>query len=119
MIGAFGYNSKLREANNRVQEVRVEVKGVEHRFDKLEKRVDELSLLSQALWELVRDHTDLKDEDIREKMKEIDTRGGKEANHKINKETVACENCGRKILSSATKCFYCGTSRDKEHVFEV
>ena len=46
------------------------------RVDELEDRVARLQLLTQALWELVRDRFEVADEDLMELAYEIDVRDG-------------------------------------------
>ncbi len=85
----------------------------------LNKRVDNLCLLSQAMWELLRDCTEMTDEDILERMNEIDARDGS-ADGKMGSGVKACPKCNRALSTKHGKCLYCGyTEDDESHVFEV
>jgi len=84
---------------------------------RLESKIDGLALVSQALWELVRERTNLTDEDIRAKMSEIDQRDGRVDGRLLGGPT-ACKGCGRPVHSRQSTCMYCGSAIDRKHVFE-
>jgi len=97
-------------AKNKSERLLAEVKS-------LSRKVERLSLASQALWELLRDHTDFEEEHILEKMQEIDLRDG-QADGKIGHAPLNCSKCGRPGNSSRTVCVYCGENFRRKHVFE-
>jgi hypothetical protein len=97
-------------ARNKSERLLAEVKS-------LSRRVERQSLASQALWELLRDHTDFEEEHILEKMQEIDLRDG-QIDGKIGHAPLTCSKCGRPGNSSRTVCVYCGASFIRKHVFE-
>ena len=90
---------------------------MEFELSALSRKVERLSLASQALWELLRDHTDFQEEHILAKMQEIDLRDGK-ADGRIGQTAVVCPQCGRQGSSVRTGCLYCGTEIPRHHVFE-
>lgn len=87
----------------------------------LRQRLDKICLVSQALWELLRDNTRLTDEDLLKKMHEVDLRDGK-LDAKMAAELQKCPQCGRAISARHGKCLYCGTSggeSGKSQLFNV
>ena len=84
---------------------------------RLEAKIDALALVSQALWELVRERTNLTDDDIRAKIVEIDGRDGRVDGRLLGTPTK-CPNCGRDAHTRQAACMYCGTSLPRKHVFE-
>lgn len=78
----------------------------------LEHHVARLSLMNQALWELVREKARLTDKDLEEKAREIDLRDGVE-DGKVTDVALKCPTCGRVSNSKHYKCLYCGQLFEK------
>jgi len=78
----------------------------------LEHHIARLSLLNQALWELVRDRIKATDADLEQLAREIDLRDGVE-DGKISHSAVECPTCGRITTSKHWKCIYCGQEFEK------
>ncbi|MBL8520161.1 MAG: hypothetical protein JNK75_05765 [Betaproteobacteria bacterium] len=74
---------------------------------RLEAKIDGLALICEALWELLRERTQLTDDDIRKKMQEIDLRDGV-ADGKITSVATECRKCQRKTFTRNPVCMYCG-----------
>jgi hypothetical protein len=90
---------------------------VQREIHRLESKIDGLALISQALWELIRQHTSLTDADIRAKVAEIDARDGR-IDGRITGTPGSCAKCNRPTHSRQVSCMYCGEPIDKGHVFE-
>ena len=84
---------------------------------RLESKIDGLALVSQALWELVRERTGLTDDDIRARIEEIDARDGRSDGRLLGGPTT-CKGCGRSAHTRQVACMYCGTAIERKHVFE-
>ena len=72
-----------------------------------EDRLNRLTLICQALWELLRDRGELTEEDLITKISEIDLRDGR-ADGKISKQIKHCPKCDRVMSPRHQKCMYCG-----------
>ncbi len=90
---------------------------VEEDLRNTQRQVERLSLVCQAMWELLREQADFKDEDLEEKILEIDLRDGK-INGRIRVTILECGNCGRKTNSKRTNCIMCGAPIERPHQFE-
>jgi hypothetical protein len=73
----------------------------------LAKRVDRLTLVCHALWELLSEQTNLTETDIRAKIMEIDERDGT-VDGKMHAPVFNCINCGRPNNGRRQTCLYCG-----------
>ena len=73
----------------------------------LKDQVERLSLLNQALWELVRNQLKLTDADLEQKAQEVDLRDGI-PDGKMTSHPLRCPTCGRVSNSKHRKCLYCG-----------
>ncbi|MGK7932936.1 MAG: hypothetical protein AB4041_16110 [Microcystaceae cyanobacterium] len=75
----------------------------------LENKIDLLSLRCQAMWEVLRDNTQLSDEVIKEKITAFYEKHGV-VRGKIAKKAEKCPNCNRPMDKRTKKCLYCGHS---------
>lgn len=71
--------------------------------------VEKLFIITQALWEILKQQNGYTDEQLEEMITEIDLRDGK-LDGKIAKSTERreCGECGRAIMRRQMKCLYCG-----------
>lgn len=75
----------------------------------LEQRYERMRLVSNALWQLLKEHTGLTDADLKRYIEKVDLADGK-LDGKMARNTGAmdCPKCSRRILKSATVCAWCG-----------
>jgi rRNA maturation endonuclease Nob1 len=83
----------------------------------ISRKVDRLSLACQAMWELLRDRSELTEDDIEAKILEIDSRDGR-VDGKIATKLVDCATCGRPTNSRRCSCVMCGAPLKRDHQFE-
>ncbi len=105
-----GAESAARRATSAAARAQEEARWVEQRLDKL-------ALICRALWELLRERTDLSEEDLMVKVKEIDLRDG-EADGKVGRKIKTCPKCGRVMSPAHARCLYCGASELKTSAFD-
>ncbi len=82
------------------------------RVKDLEHQVGRISLLNQALWELLRERANLTDADLERVANEVDLRDGV-ADGQITAQPVRCPNCNRVSNSKHYRCLYCGQLFEK------
>jgi len=103
-------------AHHRINGVESNVRILDHRVDEgelsavsLRRDIEKLYLVVEALWAIVRQATDLKDDDLRNLIREIDAQDGKcDGRNANNTAIVQCAKCGKTILKGQTACAYCG-----------
>ena len=88
-----------------------------YKIDELVDKVDRLSLACQGMWELIRDRTQISEQDLEVKMLEIDARDGK-VDGKITTQALSCHACGRPTNSKRNRCIMCGAALRRQHKFE-
>ncbi len=84
----------------------------------LERRVNRLALVSQAMWELLRERSHVTDKDLADKILEVDLRDG-QTDGRIAPIACECPNCHKPISSRRPTCVYCGVELKRRHLFEV
>jgi hypothetical protein len=85
----------------------------------LEQRYERMSLVTNALWQLLKAHTGLTDADLKKYIETVDLSDGiRDGKMARNKGAMDCPKCSRRVLKSATVCAWCGetlTSGDPFH----
>jgi hypothetical protein len=121
-FGDFGSLERRQEAarietDSKVHRVANKIENLADEMHSLRQKVEKLSLSCQAMWELIRDNTDLTEEELFVKMTEVDLRDGK-LDGRLGQQVLICSNCGRKVSSKRSNCFYCGYMLAKNSAFE-
>ncbi len=106
---------RIGQVSGEASSARNKAERAEEKMATLERRVDRLALACQALWELIREKTDLSDSDVSAKMQEIDLRDGY-SDGKIGGRAMQCPACGKTINSSRPVCIYCGRANDSGEI---
>lgn len=106
------HNTKQEASGAKFKAEQVYKKVVE-----LEKRLNRITLTSQAMWELIRDQTGWSDDEILDRMQEIDLRDG-QLDGQLGATVTDCPNCDAKVNSRRGYCMICGTEVEIGEVFE-
>jgi hypothetical protein len=77
-------------------------------FHQLENRLNKIELIAEALWNLLKDKTDLTDNDLMDMVTEVDLQDGQLDGKATKIPFVECSQCHRKSNKSHYKCLYCG-----------
>ena len=70
-------------------------------------RLDKLTLVNMAVWSLVREQLELTEEQLAERVREIDLADGVE-DGKVPPQVAKCPQCGRVMSPRHGRCLYCG-----------
>src|SRR4051794_36920434 len=73
----------------------------------VDERVDQLLIVCAAMWELLRERSGLTENDLVNKVAEIDARDGT-ADGRITPKPRNCPKCHRVIFPKHRRCLYCG-----------
>lgn len=77
------------------------------RLEDLEDRLDRLALINMAMWSLLRQQTQLTEEDLMNRVQEIDLLDG-QADGRVTRQVLRCAQCGRVMSPRHRRCLYCG-----------
>ncbi len=113
----FYQHGQIRQAADAADDARSEAQRVAQDLRKLEQRFDRLNLVTQALWEIVREATQITDERLVRKMQEIDLRDGT-ADGRMTPMPVECPACRRRSNSRRDQCIYCGAKLPGRNLLE-
>jgi hypothetical protein len=107
---------QIAEAQDDASTAKLRAVSAETKSTDLEYQVQNLKLICQAMWELLRERSGLSDEDLLSKIKDVDQRDGA-ADGKIGTTKILCPKCARPSGSNAKQCIYCGEPTPAAHVF--
>lgn len=85
---------------------------------RISRRLERLSLISQAMWEMLRERAEFTDQQLMDRILEVDLRDGK-ADGKMAARIVDCHHCKAKTNSRRANCIMCGMELQKDHAFEL
>lgn len=111
-MGGMGPATPQPDASGAVSRIRSQTTTMKREVEELKHQVARLSLLNQALWELVRVQLHLSDHELERMAREVDLRDGVE-DGEISNIAVKCPRCGRVSNSKHYKCLYCGLEFQK------
>jgi hypothetical protein len=83
----------------------------------VQDKLDRLTLACAALWELVKERTNLTENDLAARIAILDAKDGI-ADGKMTRTVQPCANCKRPISPQHRKCMYCGTEQPLTTIFE-
>lgn len=100
--------------------LRNQVGSVEARLLELEKRHEQLKLVTLALWRLLKDKVELSEPNLKKYVESTDLLDGAvDGKVDLMKELVECPDCGRFLLNTAIVCPYCGASHASGNAFDI
>ena len=93
-------SAEAANANDRVSRTNDEIAH-------LKKRIDKMVLVNCAMWELLKEKTDVTDIELKAKILEVDAADGA-IDGKMGTATRYCTNCGKTMHPKHANCLYCG-----------
>ncbi len=90
--------------------------AAEDRAVRLERRLEKLTLVCQALFTLVRDRAGITEDDLARRVREIDLTDGRLDGRMA--PAFTCGACGRVTSRRHGRCLYCGAPRKEGTAFE-
>ncbi|HOH28465.1 MAG TPA: hypothetical protein PLC40_02215 [Candidatus Hydrogenedentes bacterium] len=110
LMGGLIAASAAREAAAqalRTSEINQAANLVRTDVNDLREQVERLALLTQSLWELLRERLPLTEAELEKKVQEVDMRDGI-ADGKLGRHPLRCPKCLRVSNSRHKRCLYCG-----------
>ncbi len=84
----------------------------------LARRVDKLALTCQALWEIVSARSNITQNELADKILEIDMRDGVK-DGRMNAKIIKCSSCGHNTSATRPTCIICGVDVQSADAFGI
>jgi ribosomal protein S27AE len=117
--GLYDLESRRRAASAESSARRSETKAgdVQRELRLIAERLDKLVLVNMAMWSLVQERTGVSEEDLANRVQEIDLQDGV-ADGKVTRNLRQCPNCHRTMSRRHNKCLFCGSANLGETALE-
>lgn len=86
----------------------VKARQAERKTELVEARCERLAMLCEAMWTLINEKLGVTDEELVDRINEIDLRDGKLDGRVARDGPLMCHKCERPIAERFSKCMYCG-----------
>jgi hypothetical protein len=83
----------------------------------LTERLEKLQLVCMAMWEVIKEKTDMTEVDLMTKVQELDLRDGV-VDGKVTRTVKDCPVCHRRMSPRHKRCLYCGHEELIDSAFE-
>ncbi len=77
-------------------------------IEELKANIDRLMMITEALWDILREKYDYSEEELVKRVYEIDARDGVIDGRKRPTPSRNCPHCNRKLAKKRPRCIYCG-----------
>jgi hypothetical protein len=109
---------QILETGDQVRDAQQKVTSTQGDLADLTDRVERLSLVCQAMWELLSQHTKITNNELMRKVVEVDTRDGR-VDGKIAPRVIQCPKCKNNVNTRHPRCVVCGSTIATKHPLEV
>ena len=99
-------------ASKTAERAKSKASAMQSRIKYLEANLAKAMLISETLWEFIKENHGLNDEQLHEKIYEVDMRDGA-LDGKNQRKAVECPNCGHMVSARHPSCLYCGRVIDE------
>jgi len=106
-IHQYGQIRRAHQSVNQVaQEIQFQRQAQRDANDDLNDRIDRLTMLCEAMWNIIVDQLEVTDDDLVRSLSMLDTSDGR-ADGRRRKAPIPCD-CGAMINPRVTACQFCG-----------
>lgn len=120
-LGGFLYGYHRANAGNTsgadARKAFTRSEAAEREVRSMDDRLERLTLVCMAMWSLLREYTDLKEEDLINRVQELDLLDGVD-DDKLNRQVQRCPKCSRVMSPKHQKCLYCGYEKLEKTAFD-
>jgi hypothetical protein len=111
---------RIGEAQSAAQNSETKARDVENEVERLRQSIEKLSLVNAAMWSLLQEKTGVKNEQLIDRMQQIDLMDGAADGRISQTRPAACPSCKRPMSRTHERCMYCGAySAVGRNVFDV
>ena len=110
-------NTQISGAEVRAQRSEAKAEDAKEAVEQLEERVNRLTLINMALWSLLKEITNLTEEDLVKRVEEIDLQDGY-IDGRTRPKIASCDQCGQTLSQKHQRCLHCGWEPQVQGAFD-
>lgn len=118
LFGAAQDSYYSAQAANQAQAASSRATDAITRARDLQQKVDQLVLACMAMWSLLKDKTGLTEQELIQKIQEIDLSDGR-LDGKVRVNVATCPSCGRAMSRTHGRCLFCGKVNEGAEGFDA
>jgi hypothetical protein len=107
---------RIYQAETQAASARARARTAETRADAVQAEIDRLLLANAAMWSILKDRLGVGDEELGERMRDLDATDGK-LDGKLRVKPTLCPACFRRSPKTAKACLYCGQATPRRSPF--
>lgn len=116
--GPAGMASRAEILVSAQQQMRREIAEPHNRLDRQEDQLRQLLLVTEAMWSLLSERSDVSEADLVARMAEIDAEDGQVDGKRGPHPPEKCGTCNAAIDHTRTSCAYCGAAASPSSPFD-
>jgi len=118
-LGDLGQNSRKRGLEGEIIASRKDTQLVLEKIThSLDERVNRLALICEAMWQLIKEQTELNEDDLKKRITKIELQEGRlegKINRTVSRELPQiCPECGARLSRKYNHCQFCGYKSQKK-----
>lgn len=102
-------NYEIEQAKSIADRANGKANLAQEEINALNWKVEKLTMITEALWRIVKQSRNIDDEYLKRLVDEIDMKDGKLDGKIAKTPPLHCSNCLRVLSNRIKKCVYCGT----------
>jgi len=112
--------AEAEQREQRSSSLQAQTGSMEARLLELERRHEQLKLVTLSLWRLLKDKVDLSDAELEKYVASTDLLDGlADGAVDLSKELIKCRQCDRVHLNTAVVCPFCGARGSSPNAFDT
>jgi hypothetical protein len=116
----YGMLDAMMDGNQSMENavaIPVETASNQVRNSEVETQIAKLTLVTMAMWQLLREKTGVTETELAERVAILDAQDGV-ADGALTRRPKQCSKCHRIVERKQSICLYCGTQQQMESVFD-
>jgi predicted RNA-binding Zn-ribbon protein involved in translation (DUF1610 family) len=100
-LGMLRPKNSSAAAEASAQQAQRSAEHLETELQRMEERVEKLSVLMAGMWELLKEKTGVSDDELKQIVSKVETQRQQDS------QQFTCPQCGRAMLARDRRCLYC------------
>jgi hypothetical protein len=111
---------RIGEAQADARNSETKARDLSQQVETLRQSIEKLALVNAAMWSLLQQRSGLKDEELLNRMQEIDLQDGVADGRIARQKAQQCAKCQRPMSRTHERCMYCGAyNPGSKNAFDV